>query len=263
MLIAPNIILPQLVRTNVRLLGHKVGLMEALMAKSAGDMYRSVCPLVGASIGQHIRHSMDHIERATAATTTAYLTPRTPGFNPPQRPPMGHDHSHSHQHDQNRETGLANIPKNDETDDNPNRYNLMPPSNDSLEVHYDVRERGGLDENDMDAARQRIQTVLGSLEELQEECRIFQMDPQLPQHMLRGAHPIDACFVLECDPDSREVNLPSTLSRELGFAAHHAIHHLAMIRIIALHHAGLSADDLPSDFGRAPGTVQHDHTISQ
>jgi hypothetical protein len=44
----------------------------------------------------------------------------------------------------------------------------------------------------------------------------------------------------------------------IGFAAHHAIHHMAMIRLIATNHAGLEDSDLPADFGRAPSTVVHD-----
>ena len=253
-----NVILPQLVRTNLKLLGHKLGIMEVLVSKEKQAMYSSVCPLVGASIGQHIRHSMDHVERATVATTTAYLTPRVPSMKKENYHAHNHEHSHSHDASENHNHSHSDH-ENDHS--NPNRYNLIPPSNVSLEIHYDVRERGGLDESQMEAARDRILAVASSLEELQEECRIFEMDPQLPQHMLRGAHPIEACFVLDGDPVSPEVGLPSTLARELGFAAHHAIHHLAMIRILALHHAGLSPSDLPPDFGRAPSTVQHDNTL--
>lgn len=43
-------------------------LIEALVTRhgvdQARDVYRSVCPIVKASIGMHIRHSMDHIELA-------------------------------------------------------------------------------------------------------------------------------------------------------------------------------------------------------
>ena len=59
-----------------------------------------------------------------------------------------------------------------------------------------------------------------------------------------------------------EYALTSTVSRELGFAAHHAIHHMAMVRIMATcEHVGqLTDQDLPPDFGRAPSTVNFDHT---
>ena len=41
---------------------------------------------------------------------------------------------------------------------------------------------------------------------------------------------------------------------------HHAVHHLAMARIIATspEAGGLSASDLPEGFGRAPSTLRHD-----
>jgi hypothetical protein len=46
-----------------------VGLIEALVARhgvdQARDVYRSICPMVKASIGMHIRHSMDHVELVT------------------------------------------------------------------------------------------------------------------------------------------------------------------------------------------------------
>jgi hypothetical protein len=66
--------------------------------------------------------------------------------------------------------------------------------------------------------------------------------------------PVQAHFMLS--GDGNEFALPSTIQRELGFCAHHAIHHMAMIRLIAENHIGLK--DLPADFGRAPSTVHHD-----
>jgi hypothetical protein len=88
--------------------------------------------------------------------------------------------------------------------------------------------------------------------------------------------PVKAHFVLSSSTDennndvddddetAKMMGLTSTIGRELGFAAHHAIHHMALIKIIATQSAGLSADhDLPADFGRAPSTVQHDRSIPQ
>lgn len=142
--------------------------------------------LVLASIGQHIRHSNDHIEKAIFATS--------------------HPDAHS--------------------------------------IRYDVRERGCPDENDMVAAEQRIQRVIRLLEKVESSQEYI---PVID-------HRIEACFMLSGDEDT-EFPLPSTAARELGFAAHHAIHHLALVRIIALNTAQLSASDLPPDFGRAPSTV--------
>ena len=61
--------------------------------------------------------------------------------------------------------------------------------------------------------------------------------------------------------DAEEFQLPSTIERELGFVAHHAIHHMALVKIIAIHTVGLSPTELPPDFGRAPSTLVHDQTL--
>jgi hypothetical protein len=49
----------------------------------------------------------------------------------------------------------------------------------------------------------------------------------------------------------------------MGFAAHHAIHHMALVKIIAKHTLGVSSDALSPDFGRASNsTVVHDNSLS-
>jgi predicted Fe-Mo cluster-binding NifX family protein len=48
----------------------------------------------------------------------------------------------------------------------------------------------------------------------------------------------------------------------MGFAAHHAIHHMAMVKIIATQTVGLSKEELSPDFGRAPSTIVYDTTLS-
>lgn len=62
-------LLSSLCRANIAILNHKVGLIDALVARHGVDqaryVYRSICPMVKASIGMHIRHSMDHMELAT------------------------------------------------------------------------------------------------------------------------------------------------------------------------------------------------------
>jgi len=59
-----------------------------------------------------------------------------------------------------------------------------------------------------------------------------------------------AYFNLSADTGD-EIRLLSTVGRELGFAAHHAIHHMAMVRIICVRTLGLDEGDLPRGFGRA------------
>lgn len=58
--------------------------------------------------------------------------------------------------------------------------------------------------------------------------------------------------------DGRTIDLGSTLGRELAFAAHHALHHHAMIKFIA-DSFGLAT---PEGFGKAPSTVHHERRIS-
>lgn len=55
--------------------------------------------------------------------------------------------------------------------------------------------------------------------------------------------------------DGAEMELDTTLGRELAFATHHAVHHQAMMRAIATEQ-GVT---LPADFGKAPSTVHYEH----
>lgn len=63
-----NNILQPLIRSNIALLSQKIGLLDILVSKSnltvATKQFAKVCPYVNASIGQHYRHSLDHIELA-------------------------------------------------------------------------------------------------------------------------------------------------------------------------------------------------------
>ena len=54
--------------------------------------------------------------------------------------------------------------------------------------------------------------------------------------------------------DGAEAELRSTLARELAFAAHHAVHHHAMVASIALERGAA----LPPGFGKAPSTLHHE-----
>mmetsp|Transcript_2850 Transcript_2850/g.3269 ORF Transcript_2850/g.3269 Transcript_2850/m.3269 type:complete len:94 (+) Transcript_2850:1-282(+) len=74
------------------------------------------------------------------------------------------------------------------------------------------------------------------------------------QEHLVTSEMINASFMLSSD-NGEEFNLQSSIGRELGFVAHHAIHHLAMVRIIAINTLGLDENELPPNFGKAPSTV--------
>ena len=130
------------------------------------------------------------------------------------------------------------------------------------ELHYDRRERGGADENNWDVAYDRIQTVAGLVEELSSTAASSSSSSSsssTPDSLAITNRPIWAMFMLSGNSKD-EFRLNSTVARELGFAAHHAIHHMAMIKLIATNDrvGKLNENDLPPGFGRAPSTVNFD-----
>jgi hypothetical protein len=166
--------------------------MDTLISKygatEAHQLYKSTCPLVKATVGQHIRHSMDHMELAILLAKTY-----------------------------DRET--------------------------APHLHYDLRIRGGTVDHDMGEARKRILNVDEVLMDLTKSNHLW--------------GPVQANFMLN-GVDGVPFALTSTVGRELGFVAHHAIHHMAMIKLIATNHIGLEERDLPPDFGVAPSTVNYE-----
>lgn len=164
-------------------------------------MYKKVCPIVRASVGQHIRHSLDHIELSASVANTEI-----------------------------HQSAL---------------------SSDIQDIHYDIRERGGSDEHDIDAAEHRIERAIQVLSEIEKQNEDSSTDSLSSMN-------VNACFMLSGDPE--EFRLPSTIRREMGFSAHHAIHHMALVKIIAIQTLRIPEEALPSDFGRAPSTVVFDST---
>jgi hypothetical protein len=178
--------------------------------KSAGAdaVFARSCPVVGASIGQHFRHSLDHIEQAVDAAVS--------------KGQCLHGEA---------EPGAPRL------------------------IAYDRRVRGALDESDIHAALKRIELIRTKVDQF--------VQLTATNGNLVTSEPVSAVFMLSGDASEPEMTLPSTLARELGFVVHHAIHHLALVRILLLHtpmlggNAGLlHPDEIPSDFGRAPSTVR-------
>jgi hypothetical protein len=196
-------ILQPLIRSNIALLTQKIALLDLLVgrhgASAAADQFTKVCPFVGASIGQHYRHSMDHVELAALLASSS-------------------------------DTNNA--------------------SSQGRELHYDLRVRGGTLEKDMVMSRQRIVDVVDVFQSL-----------QTGRNESVVTTPLMAYFNLSADSDA-EIGFPSTVGRELGFAVHHAIHHLALVKIIAVQTLGLDEGDLPHGFGRAPSTLIFDRKVN-
>eukprot|EP00814_Leptocylindrus_danicus_P009205 CAMPEP_0116024084 /NCGR_PEP_ID=MMETSP0321-20121206/12077_1 /TAXON_ID=163516 /ORGANISM="Leptocylindrus danicus var. danicus, Strain B650" /LENGTH=219 /DNA_ID=CAMNT_0003495689 /DNA_START=136 /DNA_END=795 /DNA_ORIENTATION=+ len=201
-----------LCRANMAILHQKLMLLtelESTFNDAAKHAFRSRCPMVGASIGQHFRHSLDHMELPAL---------------------------------------------------------VLASGQDCVDLHYDLRVRGGTTETDVVEARRRIENLTTIFREVQESspspsssssfstsssAKVVEEENEIGT--------VTAHFMLSAD--GVEVPLPSNIERELGFAAHHAIHHMALVRLIATVHIGLPAESLPEDFGRAPSTVNFDKTV--
>lgn len=105
-------------------------------------------------------------------------------------------------------------------------------------IDYDHRARGTPVETDPDAA-------LAVIDDLR--ARLASMRESVPDDA-----PVTVRMMLSSDGD--EAWLRSTVARELAFAAHHALHHHAMMAAIA-HAHGLG---VPAGFGKAPSTLHHE-----
>eukprot|EP00816_Leptocylindrus_hargravesii_P013734 CAMPEP_0196802780 /NCGR_PEP_ID=MMETSP1362-20130617/2340_1 /TAXON_ID=163516 /ORGANISM="Leptocylindrus danicus, Strain CCMP1856" /LENGTH=222 /DNA_ID=CAMNT_0042174177 /DNA_START=135 /DNA_END=803 /DNA_ORIENTATION=+ len=200
-----------LCRANMAILHQKLLLLtelESTFNDAAKHAFQSRCPMVGASIGQHFRHSLDHMELPAL---------------------------------------------------------VLASGQDCVDLHYDLRVRGGTTETDVVEARKRIENLTTIFREVQESSSSSSPSLSTSSSAAKveeeneiGTLTVTAHFMLSAD--GVEVPLPSNIERELGFAAHHAIHHMALVRLIATGHIGLPAESLPEDFGRAPSTVNFDQT---
>jgi uncharacterized damage-inducible protein DinB len=107
-------------------------------------------------------------------------------------------------------------------------------------VEYDKRSRDVEMERSSAAAMRELSVVRGALAGL------------------RGMHAETSLRVLVmADAAGAEVEVRSTLARELAFATHHAVHHQAMIGTIARG----EGKSVPEDFGKAPSTSHHEKSL--
>jgi uncharacterized damage-inducible protein DinB len=111
------------------------------------------------------------------------------------------------------------------------------------ELNYDHRERGTLVEIDRYAA-------LNATRELRE--RYEQLDPALLLRPLTVT-----CKTSYATTGSQES--PSTVGREIMYSVAHAVHHYALIGVMA----GILGLSMPPGFGVAPSTLKHQAEIAR
>jgi len=218
--------LQALYRANLGILRQKLGLLDAIKEQfgptQAQTLFKQTCPVVNASVGQHLRHSMDHIELAAQAAAGATST--------------------------KVKDSITTAP-------------TTTPVKSVAELHYDMRRRGGNEEIELDEAEARIrrvqQVLLDGIDDVGDDGGEEDEDED------EGSdnYSINAYFMLSGDYND-EFELPTSVPRELGFACHHGIHHLAMIKVIASQTLKLDPKLLPDDFGKAPSTIVFEHSSS-
>ena len=128
-----------------------LGQQKSLLQHIDANTYATPCTLLGASVGQHVRHSLDHFSRCIFAEP-------------------------------------------------------------DVTIMYDERSRGTDVETDPQAALQVVKHCMEAISDLHED--------------------VDVTVEFMTNGDGNSERFRSCLSRELAFAAHHAIHHNAMIKVI-------------------------------
>ncbi|MEL7471871.1 MAG: DinB family protein [Planctomycetota bacterium] len=108
-------------------------------------------------------------------------------------------------------------------------------------IDYDHRERETRIETDAEAAVELIDELARTLRAYDESTLAQRVEIEV---MLTGSGEI--------------AHLETTLARELAFAAHHAVHHAAMLKAIALEF-GFEG---PARFGMAPSTLHYEQSRS-
>ena len=109
-------------------------------------------------------------------------------------------------------------------------------------IDYDHRERGVDIETDSGAAVDAVRSAVAELEGLDHDA------------CAQGVH---VRVMLTSSGDTAD--LPTSVGRELAFAAHHQTHHHAMMATIARSHGV----DAPAGFGVAPSTLNFQNNADE
>lgn len=110
---------------------------------------------------------------------------------------------------------------------------------DPVTIDYDVRRRGA----EIETSR------IVAIEELH-QVRDWMASFEILPDAINQNHPINIRTEVALE-DTQSVELPTTIARELVFTSSHAVHHFALISIIAK----LQGIELDESFGLAPATA--------
>lgn len=231
-------------------LQHKQSLLQALRhaaqhraVEGCDHLLTHKCAVSGVSIGQHLRHSLDHIRKVVDAAV----------FPPNHQQRAG-----------GASTGGGS------SSEAPDAVVWASSLADPVAlVDYDERSRGTAVERHVALAERELEALaraLGSVVDLDQPviCR-FMFAPLPPPPGAGAAAAEEGGSAAGGGPAPaaapKHLDLPSSVGRELAFAAHHAIHHNASILGILRSSAPLAEDVLPRlaelapDFGTAPSTA--------
>ena len=111
------------------------------------------------------------------------------------------------------------------------------------DLNYDRRERGTLIENDRFAALNATRELRAGYESLDAGWLTRPLVVTCKTSYATGGSQVS----------------PSTVGREIMYAVAHAVHHYALIGIMA----GLMGVPLPADFGVAPSTIRHQNVTQR
>ena len=127
---------------------------------------------------------------------------------------------------------------------------LRPEFNSSIgpPLNYDLRVRGDEVETDRSAATLRTASMRDFISSYLEKAK---------DNDNIGDEPSTVAFAMGTEGDDF-TPFNTTVGREVAFGAHHAMHHLAMMKVIAEGSSGgLSKGDLGVDFGMAMSSRRH------
>tara|TARA_R110001583_G_scaffold50403_1_gene157300 strand:+ start:3875 stop:4387 length:513 start_codon:yes stop_codon:yes gene_type:complete len=115
-------------------------------------------------------------------------------------------------------------------------YDILREGSKVGEINYDTRSRNSQIENETEAAKLRLASILTWLEGLKENENL------------------SLCFSFDQEKDDVE-QVESNLMRELAYNMEHAIHHMALIRIAI--DQQFSHVNIDSNFGLAYSTIRY------